>query len=89
MVFEFGVDGVLWVVICNEDGDEIGVGFYVCSVLVGVLGTWDCGIVSDPNCYDLLEMFCYGDIIYLVACWDIDGFFGLEGDLVFYLLWFK
>lgn len=73
VAFEFDVDGSLWLVTRNEDGDETGFGSHVCYAPPEALADWQCPSETDPERYDSPEMFRHEDEIYLVARRDIGG----------------
>lgn len=77
--FEFDLDGKLWVVTRNEDGDKTGFGSHVCYAEADSLADWQCPDNSDPERYDSPEMFRHGKDIFLVAREDIGGPYD-EGD---------
>ena len=84
VAFEFDIDGNLWSVGRNEDGDSTGAGTQVCVAQSSTLSEWDCLSESDPERYDSPEMFRHGKDIYLLGRKDIGGPYGPEGDLVEY-----
>ena len=84
MAFEFDLDGALWGVGRNEDGDETGAGTQICYAPAHALSQWSCLENSDPERYDSPEMFRHGRDIYLLGRKDIGGPFGPEGDLLSY-----
>ncbi len=84
VAFEFDINGNLWTVGRNEDGDETGAGTQVCVAQASKLSNWDCLTESDPERYDSPEMFRHGKDIYLLGRKDIGGPYGPEGDLVAY-----
>ncbi len=71
--FEFDVDGSLWVVTRNEDGDGTGFGSHVCHAQAETLAQWECPAQSDPERYDSPELFRHGDDLYLAARRDVGG----------------
>lgn len=71
--WELDVDGSLWAVLRNEQGDETGFGAQICHAPAGDLGRWTCLDRSDPERYDSPRMFRHGDDLYLVARRDIGG----------------
>jgi hypothetical protein len=73
VAFEFDVDGSLWLVTRNEDGDASGFGSHVCYAPADALADWQCPAVTDPERYDSPEMFRHEDEIYLVARRDVGG----------------
>ncbi len=75
--FEPDLDGVLWAVTRNEDGDSTGFGSHVCSAKAGDWGTWECNPKSDPDRYDSPKMLRHGKDLFLVARRDIGGPFDL------------
>ncbi len=90
VAFEFDVDGTLWAVTRNEDGDDSGWGSHVCTAPADALAVWDCPEQSSPERYDSPELFRHGDEIYLAARRDVyevsgpdaSGPFGDEGGLL-------
>lgn len=73
VAFEFDVDGSLYAVTRNEDGDASGFGSHLCYAPASDLSAWDCPPVSDPERYDSPEMFRHGNDIYLLARRDVGG----------------
>ena len=84
VAFEFDIDGGLWAVGRNEDGDETGAGSQVCFAPSHALSDWTCLEESDPERYDSPEMFRHGKDIYLLGRKDVGGTFGPDGDLLAY-----
>lgn len=84
--WELDVDGSLWAVMRNEDGDETGFGSLLCHAPAEHLSQWDCPDQSDPERYDSPRMIRHGDDIYLLARRDIDGPFddGEDADVPYY-----
>ncbi len=77
--WELDLDGRLWAVLRNEDGDDTGFGSLLCTAPPGQLAPWDCPSTSDPERYDSPRMFRHGADLYLVARRDIGGPFD-QGD---------
>ena len=73
MAFEFDLDGSLWAVTRNEDGDASGFGSHLCRAPAEDLSAWDCPAQTDPERYDSPKMFRHEGEIYLVARRDIGG----------------
>jgi len=73
VAFEFDVEGNLWAVTRNEDGDSSGFGSHVCFAPKEALSEWECSEQSDPERYDSPDMFRHGEEIYLVARRDVGG----------------
>ena len=84
VAFEFDMDGNLWAVGRNEDGDDTGAGTQLCHAKASDLSTWMCLSESLPERSDSPELFRHGKDIYLLARRDIGGPFGPDGDLIAY-----
>ncbi|MEC8382435.1 MAG: hypothetical protein VXZ96_19050 [Myxococcota bacterium] len=84
VAFEFDMDGNLWAVGRNEDGDDTGAGTQLCHAKASDLSTWMCLSESLPERTDSPELFRHGKDIYLLARRDIGGPFGPDGDLIAY-----
>ncbi|MGC6508539.1 MAG: hypothetical protein ACON4U_09000 [Myxococcota bacterium] len=84
VAFEFDMDGNLWAVGRNEDGDDTGAGTQLCHAKASDLSNWMCLSESLPERTDSPELFRHGKDIYLLARRDIGGPFGPDGDLIAY-----
>ncbi len=73
VAFEFDLDGSLWAVTRNEDGDASGFGSHLCRAPAEDLSAWDCPSQTDPERYDSPKMFRHEGEIYLVARRDVGG----------------
>jgi len=73
--FEFDLDGKLWAVTRNEDGDHTGFGAHIVSAAKDRYGDWDFPSKSDPRRYDSPRLFRHGREIYMIARRDVGGVF--------------
>lgn len=65
--FEFDLEGNMWGVTRNEDGDASGFGSHVVFAPSDNLAAWQFPAKSDPWRYDSPRMFRHGGDIYLVS----------------------
>jgi hypothetical protein len=69
--FEFDLDGRLWAVTRNEDGDASGFGSHLVSAPPASPGEWRFPDRSDPSKYDSPRLFRHGKDLYLLARRDL------------------
>jgi hypothetical protein len=71
----FTLDGELWSVMRNEDGDDSGWGSRIGKAKPESMGNWELfpKDKSDPNIYESPRMFRHGDDLYLIARRDNTG----------------
>jgi hypothetical protein len=71
--FDWDLDGRLWAVTRNEDGDDSGFGSHLVRAAADDYGKWNFPAHSDPERYDSPKMFRQGAHLYLVARRDVGG----------------
>ncbi len=77
VAWELDVDGRLWAVTRNEDGDGSGWGSHVAVAPADDLAGWVFPETADPERFDSPEMLRHGDDLYLIARRDVGGPFDL------------